>query len=127
MKVGQNQILMWQMTMTCAGKLLMHGIRTCGGLWWTTTTGEALLRVKRVKQGQGMEAFRRLHQWFGQQTDMGLAELRLQVIRPAQAKREEDIARCIEEWNETLVELRRVDPDYRELPDAYQVAALREC
>ena len=72
-----------------------------------------------------MEAFRRIHQWNGMQTDMGLAELRQNVIRAGQAKREEDIARCIEEWNEALVELKRVDPEYEELPDACQVAALR--
>ena len=97
-------------------------------MWWVLiekTTGEALLRVKGVEQGQGMEAYKRLHQWFGKQTDMGLAELRQRVIRPNQAKREEDIARCIEEWNESLMELKRVDPDYKDLPDAYQVAALR--
>ena len=48
-------------------------------MWWVLiekTTGEALLRVKGVEQGQGMEAYKRLHQWFGKQTDMGLAELR---------------------------------------------------
>jgi hypothetical protein len=97
-------------------------------MWWVLiekTTGEALLRVKGVEQGQGMEAYKRLHQWFGKQTDFGLAELRQRVIRPNQANREEDIARCIEEWNESLMELKRVDPDYKDLPDAYQVAALR--
>ena len=57
---------------------------------------------------------------------MGLAELRRRVIRPAQAKRAEDIiATCIEEWQEAMLELKRVDPDYKELPDAYQIAALR--
>jgi hypothetical protein len=71
-----------------------------------------------------MEAYRRIHQWFGKQTDMGLAELRQRVIRQNQAKREEDIARFTEEWNEALMELRRVDSDYKELPDAYRTAAL---
>ena len=72
-----------------------------------------------------MEAYRRLHNWYGKQTDIGLAELRQRVIRPVQAKREEDIAKCIEEWQEAMMELKRVDPDYKELPDAYQIAALR--
>ena len=72
----------------------------------------------------GMEACRRLHNWYGKQTDMGLAELRQQVIRPVQANQEEYIAKCIEEWQEAVMELNRVDPDYKELPDAYQVAAL---
>ena len=79
-------------------------------MWWILvdkTIGAALLRVKGVDQCQGMEARRRFHQWYGKQTYIGLAELRLRVIRPAQAKREEDIARCIEEWNEAHVELKR--------------------
>ena len=73
--------------------------------WWVLsekTTGEALLRVKGVEQGQGMEAYRRLHQWFGKQADMGLAELRQRVIRPNQAKREDDIACCTDAWNTEL-------------------------
>ena len=56
------------------------------------TTGDALLKVKGVEQGQGMEAYRRLHRWYGKQTDMGLAEFRQRVLRPTQAKNEEDIA-----------------------------------
>ena len=75
--------------------------------------------------GNRMEACRRLHRWYGQQTDLGVAELRQKVLRPMQAKREEDTARCIEEWQESIMELRRVDPDYVELPDAYQTAPLR--
>ena len=73
--------------------------------------------------GNGMEAFRRFHRWYGKQTDLGLAELRQKVLRPMQDKREEDTARCIEEWQESSMELRRVDPDYVESPDAFQTAA----
>ena len=112
------------MKMTNAGANCKWNQDTCWVLV-ENTTGEALLRVKGVQLGQGIEAYRRLHQWFGQQTDMGLAELRQRVIRPNPATRAEDIARCSEEWNEALVELRRVDLDYKELPDACQVAALR--
>ena len=54
------------------------------------TTGEALLRVRTVESGNGMDACRRLHNWYGKQTDMGLAELRQRAIRPVQAQREED-------------------------------------
>jgi hypothetical protein len=60
------------------------------------TTGEALLRVRTVENGNGMEAYKRLHTWYGKKTDMGLAELRQRVIRPVQAKREEAIAKFIE-------------------------------
>ena len=70
-----------------------------------------------------MEAFRLLDQWFLKQNGMGLAELRQRAIIPVQAKREEDIARCSEEWKEALLALRRVDPAYKELFEAYQVVA----
>ena len=83
-------------------------------MWWVLAdkaTGEALLKVKGVAQGQGMESYRSLQIWYGNCTDMGLAVLRQNAIRPAQAKREEYIAKCIEERIETLMELRRVDPD----------------
>ena len=102
----------------------------CQDMWWVLieqTIGEALLRVRTVDTGNGMEAYRRLHNWYGKQTDMGLAELWQREIRPVQARREEDIAKCIEEWQEAIMELKRVDPDYKELPDAYQIVALRVC
>ena len=55
----------------------------------------------------------------------GTGRIATKGLRPMQAKREEDTARCIEEWQESIMELRRVDPDYVDLPDAYQTAALR--
>ena len=67
------------------------------------TSGEALLRVRTVESRNGTEAYRRLHNWYGKQTDMGLAELRQRAIRPVQAKQAEDIAECIEEWQEAVM------------------------
>ena len=62
-----------------------------GAMWWVLiekTSGDALLRVRTVESGDGKEAYRRRRNWYGKQTDMGLAELRQRVIRPVQAKRE---------------------------------------
>ena len=89
------------------------------------TTGEPLLRVQGVERGQGMEAYRRLHRWYGAQTDMCLAELRPRALMTTQAKKEEDVARCMDAWQASIMELRRVYPDYKGLPDAYQTAAIR--
>ena len=78
----------------------------CQGMWWVLlakTTGEALLRVRTVETGNGMEAYRRLHKWYGKQTVMGLAELRQRVIRPVQARREEDFAKWVGEWQEAIM------------------------
>jgi hypothetical protein len=60
-------------------------------MWWVLiekTSGQGLLRVRTVDSGNRTEAYRRLHNWYGKQTDMGLAELRQRVVRPVQAKRE---------------------------------------
>jgi hypothetical protein len=68
-------------------------------LWWVLvekTTGDALMRVQGVSMGNGMEADRRLHRFYGEHTDLGLVELRQRVLRPTQSRREEDTARCIE-------------------------------
>ena len=78
--------------MTGAVRGMRSGARTCGGHYFNTTE-EALLRVREVETGNGMEAYRRLHNWYRKQTDMGLAELRQRVIRPVQAKLEENIAK----------------------------------
>ena len=59
-------------------------------LWWVLvekTTGDALLRVRGVVMGHGIEAYRRLHRWYGEQTDLRLAEFRQRVLRPMQAKK----------------------------------------
>ena len=68
-------------------------------MWWVpveNTSGNALLMVLTVENGNAMEAYRRLHNWYGKQTDMGLAELRQRVLRPVQAKREKNTAKCTE-------------------------------
>ena len=60
-------------------------------LWWVLvekTTGDALLRVRGVAMGNGMEGYRRLHRWDGKLTDLGLAELRQRVLRTSEAKLE---------------------------------------
>ena len=92
----------------------------CGEGHW-----EAFLRVSTVGTGNGMEACMRLHGWREKHTDMGLVELSQRVMPPNQAKKEYDLQPCIEEWQEAMLDLERVDPDYKELPDAYQVAAVR--
>ena len=62
------------------------------------TDGEALLRIRAVENEHGMEAYRRSRGFCGSQIDMGLVELRQNVLRPHQAKHEEDMAKRSEEW-----------------------------
>ena len=76
-----------QPRMIDTGANVTIGRKRSGGYFFEKTTGEALLQVKGVDQGQGMQAHRRLHQWYGKTTDMGLVELRQRVLRPTQAKK----------------------------------------
>ena len=53
-------------------------------------------------------------------------ELRDKVMRPPQAKTEAEVATRLEEWAEANVELEAVDNGHQKLPQACQVAAIRE-
>ena len=85
---GRNRTLTLRCMMTCAWGKYDDWNQY---MWWVLiekTSGEALLRVRTVESENGMEAYRRLHNWYGKQTEMGLAEFRQRAIRPAQANRE---------------------------------------
>ena len=97
-------------------------------LWWVLiekTSGEALQRVKGTKRGEGMEAYRRLHQWYARQTTMTMQELRMKVMRPGQARNEGEVAQKLEEWTEAKIELDRMEKNGDGLPEQWQVAAVR--
>ena len=64
-------------------------------LWWVLvgkTSSEALMRVKGTVQGEGVEAYRKLHQWCARHTTMTMQELRTKVMRPNPAKNEAEVA-----------------------------------
>ena len=103
----------------------ISGITSVVGVLFQKTNGKVLLRVRAVENGHGAEAYIILRNWYGKQLDIGLAEFRQQVIRPVHSQKQEDTARCNEDWEAATIELRRVEPAYKELPDAYQSAALR--
>ena len=97
-------------------------------LWWILvdkTTGEALQRIRGCPEGQGIEAYRRLHQWHAGRSAATLQELRDQVMRPKEAKTEAEVAIRIEEWLEAEMELGRIDPGFETLPTAWRVSAIR--
>ena len=66
------------------------------------TEGEAALRVKSAGQSNGLEAYRRIYQWFSELTGFGLAERRKFAMTPPRVKKEEDVAKAIEVWEEEI-------------------------
>eukprot|EP00969_Alexandrium_andersonii_P264458 11688375-Alexandrium_andersonii.AAC.1 len=56
---------------------------------------------------------------------MGLQEFRQKVMRPAQARTEMEVAQRMEEWHEAQIELARSDPSYSDLPETWNMAAVR--
>ena len=55
------------------------------------TEGEARLRIKSAQSGQGLEAYRRLHQWFTMTSGLGLAERRHKIMLPTRASKSEEM------------------------------------
>ena len=59
------------------------------------TEGEARERIKSVKSGDGLNAYRKLHTWFTLTSGLGVAERRQRVLMPNQAKKTEEIVGLI--------------------------------
>ena len=54
-----------------------------------------------------------------------MSERRAYIMRPMPAKREEDVADAIEAWEREEMELKRMDPQGEELPEAWRMTALK--
>ena len=69
--------------------------------------GDALLLVKNAK-GDGLMSFMRLNKFFTETSGRGMADRRRAVMRPDKSKKEEDIFRNVEKWEEEVRELERL-------------------
>ena len=58
--------------------------------------GEAGLKVNKVKRGQGVEAFQRVHYWFTKTTGLALTDRMQLVMKPGPPKADEDLLGRIE-------------------------------
>ena len=89
------------------------------------TEGEARQRVKAAENGNGLEAYKRVFDWFTFTSGLGIAERRSKIMIPDQAKKPEEVVGLIEAWEREVRELGELDPLGMELPDNYKKTALK--
>ena len=69
------------------------------------TAGEALRKVKGAGPCRGLEAYRRLSDWYLILTSATLHQLRTRVMKPRIATKEAEIGTCVEQWRDDLTKL----------------------
>ena len=97
------------------------------------TEGEVYRKVasqehKAMRHGltdAGMKAYMMMYVWFIETTGLQLSERLMHLMRPVAAKHEEEITDLIEAWEREEHAVRRLDPDGEELPDAWEMTALK--
>ena len=63
--------------------------------------GEAWMKINSVRDGEGLWAYIKLHQWFTKTTLQGhVTKNRLRIMQPVAAKHDHDIAGAVEKWEE---------------------------
>ena len=90
------------------------------------TEGEARDRVKEVPEGDGLEAYRRIHRWFTMTTGQGLSERYGRLQHPPTAKRDEDVLHNLANWEREKRELKELDPTMQDMPERFQMEAIRK-
>ena len=84
--------------------------------------GEAYKKANSVKEGEGLHAYIRMHQWFNQATDLGTTQRRINVMKPNQCKHEWEVASAVEAWEREHEIMQQEDEP---LPDVYQMTAIK--
>ena len=95
-------------------------------MWWLMvykTVGDANKKVMSCTTGEGLEAYRKVSHWYYTISAGLIGDLRMRVLKPTPATKEEDIGRMVEKWREDFVKLSSMTT--RVIEDEYQVAALR--
>ena len=91
------------------------------------TDGEALRRVRRTKvEGNGVEAYCRFHIWMTEISIMGIMERQKAPMEPRTAKNDEEIADCVEKWEEEVKYLEKATTGENQvvLGEGMKIAAL---
>ena len=86
--------------------------------------GEALLKASAVKDGEGLWAYVKMHQWFISTTDLGKTNQRVDIMRPPQCKHDWEVAEAVERWEEKYRIIKEEDGD-QQLPEKYRMTALK--
>ena len=73
------------------------------------TTGPALSKVKVVKHGLGLEQYHRVSRHYLAMGVGTMQDLRIRVLHPKPAQKEEDVPEMIEMWHENMIRWQQLD------------------
>jgi hypothetical protein len=86
--------------------------------------GDTFIKIKSVKENDGVSAYLILYRWFTDISGLGLSEQARRLMHPDPAKKEEDLADAIGQWSERVKRLEAHGTKYALAP-LFKVAALR--
>ena len=87
--------------------------------------GEAWMKINSVRDGEGLWAYIKLHQWFTKTTLQGQTNNRLRIMQPIAPKHDHEVAGAVERWEERYRMLLEEDGE-DELPEKYKMSALKQ-
>ncbi len=87
--------------------------------------GEALTRIRGVKEGEGIEAYLAVYKWFTGTTGMQITERMKNIMMPNTPKNEADIADAIDRWTGSVRILASIKQEY-ELQEPFKMVALEQ-
>ena len=85
---------------------------------------EAYDKIKMVPKGEGVIAYGIMYRWFTDVSGLGLAEQARKLMHPDPPKREEELAECVEMWQDKMRRLEAHGDEYKLAP-VFKINALR--
>ena len=95
-------------------------------IWWrlsVKTTGGTLSMATAVEEGCGLEASRKISNWYNSRSQTSVHEFRGQVMNPEPATKEAEVAERIEAWVADVMRLKRIGKATYSLPAGYFLSA----
>ena len=89
------------------------------------TDGEAALRIRACKPGEGTRAYMLIYKWFTGASGQAMTERVRKLMSPGTPKSEDLIADSLDKWIEAARNLEAIKEEYR-LADPFKLAALEQ-
>ena len=81
------------------------------------TTGERARKIQAVEAGRGLAAYRKVPSWYNAVSASTVHDMRLKIMHPNAATKEDEVADILEEWRATYMELQLLDTMFEEFPE----------
>ena len=83
------------------------------------------MKINPFRDGEGLWAYVKLHQWFTKTTLQGQTNNRLRIMQPIAPKHDHEVAGAVERWEERYRMLMEEEGE-DELPEKYKMSALKQ-